>query len=427
MTTWTAIGANPAPGDPSLLRQIATEFRSIGDRVRATADRLNTISSSLGPHLWSGPGAEAFVHVAVNGLRPVAQEIAAKHADAAIAMTDFANAVEQAQGIAERAEKAGESAMQASDTAGRDRTAAAADAASAVTARNQAKDRIAQAHALEASSVGDPAYVAQLKQYEQEMLRVFYAALSREDQANGREAAARGAIEQAQRDLAAARSQAQEARSSHDDAVRIVVTRLHSDSQQGTSLIEKFEQVITALDNTGKLRDIFAWLTRNANRVGRYPKEWEEILKDFREGGRMNNMLQYKRSPVMKFFSKQQKLHQFLDNKAFKAVTRKIGFISYGIDVLHDGADLRDHLRDGDYLGALADGKDFAASTLKTFGGPVSYLAGYGISVWSDVFTEARKIDWGQPMSANDWVEYGPEAFKDALGDVGKRMILKWS
>jgi hypothetical protein len=129
----------------------------------------------------------------------------------------------------------------------------------------------------------------------------------------------------------------------------------------------------------------------------------------------------------MQFLAKQQVIHKLVDNKALNVVTKGVGRLSYGFDLWHEGNSMYDHMRDGDYIGVLSDGKDVAASTLKTFGGPAAYLVGYNISVWSDVATEARKVDWAHLPSANDWVEYGPGALKDAVLDVGNRMIFKWA
>src|SRR5690242_18008751 len=100
---WEALGGDPVHGDPSAARSVAATFAAVEQRTAAIGQQLRSLGAGLGPHLWSGPAAEAFRETVVEIL-PRLQELSDAHGVATSAMNDYATALESARAAAARAE-----------------------------------------------------------------------------------------------------------------------------------------------------------------------------------------------------------------------------------------------------------------------------------------------------------------------------------
>ena len=404
MTDWSAVGGNPAPGDPQLLRRFVSTFHGAETASQTVADRLAGIARGLGPHVWAGPAAELFAELAVVGLQRTAAEMAAKHGDAAAALSAYADAVEESQAGATRAAGEASAAASAASEATYRQQAASADAASAVTARDQAKDRIAQAQALAAAAAaaGDPVYLAQMKQYEQQMFHAFSAALSRQDAANQREAAARSAAQQAESDLAKARADARLARRVHDDAARVVVGRLHAAEPQPSKLVQIRDIVADWIVHPIGVPVSFIDLVKAAEHPNSYSKLWQNFFHNLPKDAKVREFFQYKRSPLLKDLNKLKSVERFGHNQAFKFVSKHLGPIGFVLDMTQDVPKLIGDIRKHDWESVATDGMHIGASGLKSFGGPVGYVAGVGVDVWADSIDGAHEPANRNPVT-NIW------------------------
>lgn len=82
MTTFDALGFDPAPGELSRIESIAQRYRRAGDQLRYARDAM------AGPHTWRGRASEAFARH-VDELREDLGTAAWSMSQAAAALTDW--------------------------------------------------------------------------------------------------------------------------------------------------------------------------------------------------------------------------------------------------------------------------------------------------------------------------------------------------
>jgi hypothetical protein len=115
--------------------------------------------------------------------------------------------------------------------------------------------------------------------------------------------------------------------------------------------------------------------------------------------------------------------------KVTKGVTKDLGYIG-AITTLTVGTGNAFHAaRQGDVGGEIRAVTDTTASTLKNLPSPQTYLTGFVISEYTDVFDAYRQIDWKQgipaPTPDNLLHLYAP-----SFGDAVKQLpghIFKWA
>ena len=134
----------------------------------------------------------------------------------------------------------------------------------------------------------------------------------------------------------------------------------------------------------------------NNDITGRYDKTWTRLL----ELDSNSPLLKYKQSPVLQWLHDNphvQQANDLLTEAHAPAVLDKLDKIGTGMSVLsagvsggEAGADLAQH----HYASAGGHLVDLTAGALKSSDNPVSYLAGFDISLYKKDFELAQQIQW---------------------------------
>jgi uncharacterized protein YukE len=190
---------SPVPGDPEEVRRISARFATVEGRAQEIASRLRSIESGVGPQTWTGQAADSFTALLAE-TGPDLTTLAASYGRASQALAIYATELAAAQDAARAAQAEASTATEARDRAATDQAAARSDA-----------DR----HAAEAADAQTRLDAVSAQAAEQ-----------RRNDAIGREDAARGAVDQADQALRAARQKADEATGLRDAAAARCVRAL---------------------------------------------------------------------------------------------------------------------------------------------------------------------------------------------------------
>jgi hypothetical protein len=93
----------------------------------------------------------------------------------------------------------------------------------------------------------------------------------------------------------------------------------------------------------------------------------------------------------------------------FSGIADGLAWLGAGVDTVQAAQDVRR----GDYVGAAQHGLAATGDVLKT--NDVTYPFGVLASLSSHIVEDAQQVDWAHLPSAGDWIQYGPEAVRDAI------------
>jgi uncharacterized protein YukE len=232
---WEALGgADPVPGDPFALRNLASRFGEVADDTGRISRRLDSVADQAGPQLWRGCAADLFRDQLAEVLPDLAK-LARSHDLARQALLTYATVMETAQetarragGDANRAADEERSARAEGERADTDRSAFLAEARVA-----EAALRTAQIGLVETAVLPDPARSAALTQEESRQQVRRAAALARVSEASGRHDRAESEAAEAHARLEMARQLAADARQLRGDGGNTAVRQLHEASEVG--------------------------------------------------------------------------------------------------------------------------------------------------------------------------------------------------
>jgi hypothetical protein len=252
--SWSALGEDPAPGDVGAVDRVASGFAAVSDRAEALLGRLRTIDSGSGPNVWRGPASESFrTRLAEAG--PQLTALATSYRSAHDAMTAYGRALDDAQRLARQAETDGERAVADRSLAERHRNQARVEAATQRARRLAAQLAIAEAQGLQLASaaLGNPAYAAALRTFEQQQRDVKAHAATREAEADARAGAAEREAQEAITRLDAARARGRQAKDDHERAVTTAVRALEQAGDASGIPLSAWQRAVRNAHGNGSL------------------------------------------------------------------------------------------------------------------------------------------------------------------------------
>lgn len=226
------LGYDPAPGDPTAVRQVAAALAAVAGDAESITNRLQRIGPGAGDTVWRGPAADAF-HSLLAGVGPDVVRLASAHREAQDALVHYAADLERAQDIGRRAESDAAGATGERDRAAQLRRQAAGEAADRDREAWACRARIAESQAQRLLWVADPGYQAELQRYETQIRGRQQQAETQAAQARGREQSARTTESAAGAALAAARILGEQATQVRDGAAGRTVARLEAAGPAG--------------------------------------------------------------------------------------------------------------------------------------------------------------------------------------------------
>jgi hypothetical protein len=175
--------------------------------------------------------------------------------------------------------------------------------------------------------------------------------------------------------------------------------------------------------------DLAERAARGSNVTGRYTNTWRGVLAAERKLTGEDHFMRYKSSPFLHWVAKpSQKVDHFLANPEIKPLTHvvaplekglqhgidKVGKVGGLIDAGVHLATVGEDVAAGNGGRALNDGVTVVADVLKSSKNPVSYLAGFDVSLIQKDVELAQQVHWGDglpnPLSGNNWSTiYAPE------------------
>lgn len=103
-----------------------------------------------------------------------------------------------------------------------------------------------------------------------------------------------------------------------------------------------------------------------------------------------------------------------MDLPGLKQLGSGVSGLASMVDAAVEGFTIGTDLAQGDYVGALGHTLSVSGTILKA-GGPETYLPGVAASIWGSVVEDAQQIDWHQPLSWSDIVQYGPSSVVESV------------
>jgi hypothetical protein len=421
---WEALGADPVPGDPAAVRAAAGSLGTVEKQVEAVHRQLGALAGGIGPDVWRGTAADGFAE-SLRRLVPDASRLAAAHGVASRALYRYADVLDGAQGRARAAEADAAREQTRHRQAMSDQQAADADAASQTAVERKALARLAEARLLRLNPLADPAYLAELAQWEHGVEAQRTAAARRAAEARARADAARRTAQEASLEFARARGRADKAREIRDEAAGATVREIQGAMPpDAPKLLDYFTSPFGAVSAVAGLIDD---ASGDRWKKGPYPKHWKVVL-DLLRGG---DPVRYKRSGFLHWVAdtyKKTPLHGFpgMEKRATAlAGNRLLGFVSWvdTIGDVHEGiGTIRENANAHDRLGVATGGMQVGGALLKRWDTPVTYLSGVVLTQYADVIKHVREVDWSYMPPASDWIKYGPAAARDAGWTTVKEM-----
>jgi WXG100 family type VII secretion target len=163
---------------------------------------------------------------------------------------------------------------------------------------------------------------------------------------------------------------------------------------------------------------------RTPRDVGRYPKAWENLLKQ--APASWANVLKHAPEGFQQQFAnlpdevlryKQWGIVHGLNH--LDGLVTGAGRVSGGLNVAADGYSTVQDLRNHDSVNATFDGASTAADVLKT--SKVGYLGGVAVQSWVQAGKAAQNVDWSSE-GMSEVLHASPGDWASAFGDAAKQM-----
>ncbi|MFD9740330.1 hypothetical protein [Umezawaea sp. NPDC059074] len=268
--TFSALGWNPAPGEPDVVRRSAAELTGVSEIAEDAGALLRAISTGGALATWTGTAADNF-RLTLEQLCADLGLLQRSYHDAAGALTAYASGLDSAQQEALRAESDAAAATADRDDAAQRVNAATIEARGQASIVNNAIVRAngATAQLALATATGNAIAADEQTRKLQQEQRTIRQANSLRDQANLRAQDAQRGHDAAAKRLDAAKLLGSHAQELREDAARVAEKALHAASDEGIKPLDpmtkfwdstkeflgskEFDQFLTVLSDVGQL------------------------------------------------------------------------------------------------------------------------------------------------------------------------------
>lgn len=249
--SYPTLAYDPTPGDPTVIRQVASDLGAIAGDAESIGRRLRAVGTAVGDSVWRGTAADAF-HRLLEDAGPIVGKLAEAHRVAEDALSDYANVLAGAQDMSRDAERDADRAQADRDRCAGDRRRAAEEAAAHERRAWECRSRLHEARTRQILGVGDPVYQAELARYETSVRSALRQAESAAEQRRQRQQDAQHAESAACGRLEAARLLAEQATEVRNATARTTVQRLDDAGRMGTARTNPLERAGHWLDDLGR-------------------------------------------------------------------------------------------------------------------------------------------------------------------------------